>query len=369
MSESRLGSPPPGKVAVVRALRGLGDFMCAVPALRALRSGLPDAEITLIGLPATRPLQQRFSHYLDDFLDFPGFPGIPELELDLDRLTDFLAQVRGRFDLALQMQGSGTHSNAFVAMLGARAIAGHYLPALWCPDPDRFMPYPSHSHEVHRWLALTEFLGLAAQGDSLEFPVHSADRQGLSAVCELERREYVCLHPGASEVERRWPVERFAAVGDALASTGRTVVVTGTASERELTAAVCEQMEHQAVDLAGSTDLGALAALFTDASLVVCNDTGVSHLAFALGTPSVVIFTASDPGRWGPLEQIRHRAIGEAMPERANACRHTPSVKGHRCLRDGCSSLLVAGLETWSPAPVGEVLTACSELLQSQDGH
>ena len=68
-------------------------------------------------------------------------------------------------------------------------------------------------------------------------------------------------------------------------------------------------MRRRAVDAAGPMSVGALAALMRDARFVVCNDTGVSHLAAALRVPSVVVFLAADPDRWAPLDEARHRAL------------------------------------------------------------
>src|SRR5436305_14938130 len=64
----------PRKVVVLRASR-IGDFLCTIPALRALRAALPEAEITMITLPLLRDLVER-SPYLDHYVTFPGFPGI-----------------------------------------------------------------------------------------------------------------------------------------------------------------------------------------------------------------------------------------------------------------------------------------------------
>jgi ADP-heptose:LPS heptosyltransferase len=119
----------------------------------------------------------------------------------------------------------------------------------------------------------------------------------------------VCVHPGASVPERRWPAERFAAVARAFADRGLRVVLTGTSPEAGLTEQVAREANVACVDLAGRTDLGVLAALLSEARLLVCNDTGVSHLAAALRTPSVVLSTGDNPARWAPADGSRHRVL------------------------------------------------------------
>jgi ADP-heptose:LPS heptosyltransferase len=118
----------------------------------------------------------------------------------------------------------------------------------------------------------------------------------------------VVLHPGAASRSRRWPPERFAAVARVLSARGEQVVVTGGISERGLAAEVVRRAGlPPTASTAGALDLPALADLVADASLVVCGDTGVAHLATAVGTPSLLLFGPVKPSQWGPaIDLDRH---------------------------------------------------------------
>jgi ADP-heptose:LPS heptosyltransferase len=88
-------------------------------------------------------------------------------------------------------------------------------------------------------------------------------------------------------------------------------------------------MREPARDLAGCTTLGGLAALIARARLLVCNDTGVSHIAAAMRTPSVVIACGSDPKRWAPLDRELHRVLSHPVPCRP--CAYAECPIGHGC--------------------------------------
>ena len=118
---------------------------------------------------------------------------------------------------------------------------------------------------------------------------------------------------GASDPTRRWPTDHFAVVADRLARDGLRIVLTGTPDECAIVKDVAQAMTAPALDLCGLTTLGEAAALIESARLVVTNDTGTSHLAAALGTPSVVVFIASDPTRWAPTPSNRHLSIGRGV--------------------------------------------------------
>lgn len=322
---------PVERIVVLRALM-LGDLLCAVPALRALRTGCPDAEITLVGLPWARALVQRLS-CLDDFIELPGWPGLGEQPCDVAALPDFLAQVQSRrFDLALQLHDGGRLTNPLVAAFGARHSAGFFDEGAWRPDDDAslYVPWPDAGHEIERLLLLTDRLGMARRGTQLEFPLTPADRVELESIWpQAHEQPYVVVHAGARLPSRRWPLQRFAELADRLAEQGRRVVLVGGEPETGLVNALAAAMRHEPVNLAGRTGLWTLGALIEGAERVVCNDTGVSHIAAALRRPSLVISCGADAARWAPLDTRLHQVLWQPMPCRP--CSHAICPIGHGC--------------------------------------
>src|SRR5262249_13943724 len=137
----------------------------------------------LIGLPWARTLAQRYPAFLDGFREFPGWPGLPEQPPRRKRIPGFRSEMQAeRFDLVVQLHGSGIVTNTLVALFGARRTAGFYVPGTFRPDPELFLPYPDEGLEVRRLLRLVTFLGMPAQGEQVEFPVRDADRRALAAL-------------------------------------------------------------------------------------------------------------------------------------------------------------------------------------------
>lgn len=321
----------PRRIALFRALQ-LGDLLCSVPALRALRHALPHAHVTLIGLPWARAFAERYADLIDAFDVFPGARGFPEQPEDESGLPAFFEAMRARrFDLAIQLHGSGGIANALVAGFGARALAGFAQPGE-TPPPGCFVAWPDALPEPERYNVLMRAAGIEAQDASLSFPLAPQDLADYDALVSrhaLHPGRLVLVHPGAQLPSRRWPPERFAAVADELAADGWQIAVTGTAGEVELTARVVGAMTRPARHLAGETSLGALAALVAHARLVVCNDTGLSHVAAAMRTRSVVIASGSDTRRWAPADRDRHRVLADWPACRPCMFRDCPY--GHPC--------------------------------------
>jgi len=297
------------KIGILRALQ-LGDMLCAVPALRALRHAFPNADITLIGLPWAAQFVDRFSGYLDTFIHFPGYPGLPEQEFNRDDWSRFVNNINSQqFDLLLQMQGNGNIVNSMLRDSFPVMIAGFHSEGNRM-DPDLFLNYPEGISEIDRHLALMEHLGIPSCGRHLEFPVLPAEKEKLKTLnLPVSEKSYVCIHPGSRGSWRQWPVSHFANIADEAASLGYDIVVTGTKEEQDLTMAVISKMNRAAIDLTGRTGLGEVGELINQAALLISNCTGVSHIAAAMRTPSIVISMDGEPERWGPINQKLHRTI------------------------------------------------------------
>ena len=301
------------KLAVFRGLY-LGDLVAATPALRALRRGYPGAEISLVSLPWATALTPHLPH-VDRLLPYPGAPGLDGGGNEQD-LEAFLVRMRAeRFDLAVNMHGRGPTSTRLVARFGARRTASFVgdkdsvISAL-----DVAVPWDAEAHESHKLLLLAEKAGgvtTSALGDAEpELCVREEDyRQAGALLPDDLGKPLALVHPGASVPEKRWPGEAFGRVAEGLVRQSYTVAVTGSAAEKRLTHRVSE-VATGSLDLGGETGLSTLIALVARADVLISNDTGPAHLAYALKTPSVTLFGPStDAGRWGPLNQERHTVL------------------------------------------------------------
>jgi ADP-heptose:LPS heptosyltransferase len=344
------------KIAVLGP-NSVGDFMFTLPALHALKTAYPGAQLSLLaGKPWHAPFLHGRPGPVDRVLELPPIPGVglhPAAQADPAPAQRFIEAMRAEhFDIAAQMFGGGRYSNPLVAQFGARLSIG--ARADDAPPLDRWVPFAEPSN---RRLALLEVASLAGANVPLpqrELSVTGADRLEADAVLRVPpERRLVILQPGATDRRRCWPAASFAALGDALARGGALVAVNGTEAEAPLVRTVVETMQCPALDLSGRLSLRGLCGLIERAALVVSNDTGPLHLALAIGTPAVGIFWLTNLINAIPLRQGLLRA---ALAVRV----HCP-VCGAENLRTRCphDESFVAEV------PVDEVTSMATSLLRA----
>jgi ADP-heptose:LPS heptosyltransferase len=319
LHERRRDEPPSLRVEGVRRIavlrpNAVGDFVFALPALAALRAAYPGAHISYLGRRWHREFLQQRPGPIDEVIELPPIRGVgapadaAQDDAQVDALVDELRE--RHFDIALQLYGGGGYSNPFVRRLGARVTAG--LRADDAPPLDRWLRYEPWRNERSRLLEVVGLVGAAPAELSPRLVVTEADRLELAAQVRLPCAPLVVLQPGATDPRRRWPAERFAAVGDALAADGACIAVNGGPDERALVAEVVRAMRAPVLDLTDSLSLRALAALLAHAKLVISNDTGPLHLAQAVGTRTVGIFWMMNLVSASPLVAAGHGQVFSA---------------------------------------------------------
>ena len=272
---------------VLRAL-GLGDLLTGVPALRGLRRRYPE-----------RPLVLAAPAVLGGW--FVGLGLVDGLVVTDDLDGPPPGAALGVHD-AVDLHGNGYPSRRLLEAAQPRSVLSYAPPAGGSAENDRPV-WRQEEHEVLRWCRLVRSVGADCGLDALRVPALPAARGSQGGP--------VLVHPGAASRSRRWPAARFAAVARWLAARGDHVVVTGGPSERGLADEVVRRAGlPPSASTAGRLDLPALATLVAGASLLVCGDTGVAHLATAVGTPSVLLFGPVAPSQWGPaIDHDRHRVL------------------------------------------------------------
>ncbi|MCC7447664.1 MAG: glycosyltransferase family 9 protein [Anaerolineae bacterium] len=304
-------TPGVKKIAVLRAL-ALGDYMVALPALDALRAAYPHAEIVLLGTPLIQSIVANHPSPVNRVVVVPISNGVrvengtPENPQELEA---FFGQMQAeQFDIAIQLHGGGKHTNPFVKRLGAKLTVGLKTPE--APPLDRWVQYAIYQPEVLRLLEVMSLVGAHTCQLDPALTVTEADRAAAQPFIDQLTKPYVVVHPGASDIRRRWPADCFGMVADVLTREKDVqIVITGTDSERDVVDRMIESMRTQPVDLCGKLSFGALVGLLEQAKAVITNDTGPNHVARAVGTPTVGIYWGPNLINWGPLSRAKNRVI------------------------------------------------------------
>jgi ADP-heptose:LPS heptosyltransferase len=320
-----------GETVLVVRLDSVGDVLLAGPAVRAVAAGARRVVLLCspVGVAAARLLPGVDATVVWRCPWIDARPG-PVDRTDVDELVAGLAAER--IDTALVLTSfhqSPLPTALLLRMAGVRRIAavsvdypGTLLDVRLRPGVD----LPEDQPEPCRALAVAEALGYALPaGDDGRLALRDLpDVGGL-----VGEGRYVVVHPGASVPARAWSPVRHAEAVAALTAAGHRVLVTGAPAERALTATVAADV---GVDLGGRTTLAELASVLAGADAVVVGNTGPAHLAAAVGTPVVSLFSPVVPAvKWAPY-QVPVVLLGD----QSAACRDTRAtvcpVPGHPCL-------------------------------------
>lgn len=317
---------------LVARLDNAGDVLMCQPALRAIRAGLPRAQITLWASPGGAPIAGLLPEVDGVLTTRALWQDLGRLAFDPERERDLVQTLAdGGYDalIAFTSFAQTPHPPAYAGYLAgiplragqSREFAGGVL-------SDAITPPPDEVHQVDRNLHLAEALGFAPASADLAVAIPDAARDDLGLKLRLKGlglgRPFILLHPGASCASRRYPLARFAEVGRLLyKSLHWPIVFSGSEREKEYEEDLLAAAGPGAISLIGQTRLEELAALVGRASAIVTNNTLTMHLADALRTPEVVLFAGTERE-----EQWRPRATRARILRRPTPC--------HPCYRFEC---------------------------------
>jgi len=332
---------------LVARLDSDGDVLLSGPAIRAAAAGWrgEPTEVTVLCGPAGAQavaLLPGVDHTI--VWHCPWIAAYPDAVRpdDVRGLVDRL--VAGRYDLAVIL--TSAHQSCLplallLRMAGIEVIAGisaDYPGSLLDFRLRPGLDFVDDAPEPLRALAVANAVDCRLPaGDDGALRVHKPPDVSSLTGCD----PYVVLHPGATVPARRWPVRRCAEAVRALAAADHRVLVTGGPSERELTAAVAGDA---GVDLGGATGFAELAGVLAGAEVVVVGNTGPAHLAAAVGTPVVSLFSPVVPAiRWAPYRVPTVLLGDQTAPCRSTRARECP-VPGHPCLTSVTATQVVAAV-------------------------
>jgi ADP-heptose:LPS heptosyltransferase len=281
--------PDPARRLLVIKLGALGDFVQALGPAAAIRAYHQNAEITLLTSAPFAPFARGAPYFDRVWVD--ERPGLPR-PAALWRLRRRL--IEGAFDRVYDLQTSDRSSLYF-----------HLLGPGRRPEWSGIARGASHPH-TNPGRDLMHTLDRQAEQLRIAGIAHVPAPDLAWAMTDIERfalpERVLLLAPGGAphRPEKRWPVERFAALAQRAAAAGAAPVVIGGKSEAPLGAAIAAT-EPATIDLTDRTSFGDVAALGAKALYAVGNDTGPMHLVVAGGAPATILYSAaSDPALTAP---------------------------------------------------------------------
>ncbi|MFQ6131470.1 MAG: lipopolysaccharide heptosyltransferase II [Armatimonadota bacterium] len=319
--------PSPSRILIVK-LTSVGDILHTFPAVGAIARAFPQAALSW-AVDARMADLVRANPHVDDLIVVgrdDGHSAVP-------RWRDYARAARqaraARFDLAVDMQGLLksaiiTYYSAAPRRLGFGwcRVGGRWALNMRLPGP------PPARHAVDVYCEFARYLG--AEPDPAQFDLAPRQADGAAAEALLAKAfgavpdMPVVLLPASAWPSKQWPPDRFAALARALAAEGAHVAVLASAGARDLAADIARRAGGGVASLAGQTTLGQLISLLERCRLAVGGDTGPTHIAAALGVPTLALYGPTSPEVTGPrgpaVRVVRHQV--PCAPCRERACDH-----------------------------------------------
>jgi len=278
------------RILVVRG-GAIGDFIMTLPAIGALREHWPEAHIEVLGYPHIAELAHK-RHYADAIrsIDAKAMAGffIPHAVLDPALMEYF-----GGFNVVISY------------LFDPDRIFSNNVRSCGVKQVIDASPRPENTHAAEHYCRPLESLAIYVETPHPQVHPNDSDRAAASNFLKMVGREpLVAIHPGSGSEKKNWPVEKFGALarwlGDEL--TAQLLIVRGEADERAA-GKLRELLGERPITMAQSLKLVELAAVLERCVLFLGNDSGITHLAAAVGTPTVAVFGAASLPIWEPLGQ------------------------------------------------------------------
>lgn len=331
--------PPDVRRIFLVVLCGLGDAICYVPSLVAIRNEYPDALIVALTNSAGRPIIEGTQLNIETIVyDRNQSGGL------LNTLGTLWRIRKKRFDLVISRGLPNSYRIPLLAFLsGAKARVGGSSERL------RFLynyriKLDDKVHIVEKYRQLLRGVGLETPhvGHYPRLEPVKKDRDSAMRIWEeagiSASKKVVGFAAGSDGAIRgkwdpnlkRWGAENYARVAQWLiCEQNCQVVMFGVKNEEYITNEISALAAVNIINLCGKTSVGELEWLVRKCDLMICGDTGVMHLAVALGTPVVALYGPTDPLIWGPIGQMHQVLIGNAQ---CAPCYPIPTCESTECL-------------------------------------
>ncbi len=322
------------RILITRTDR-IGDVVLSTPVIKVLRENYPSAYIAMMVSPYTEDIVSG-NPDLDEVIILDK----DDLHRNLKGVWEFSRGLKKKgFDLAIALHPTNrVHLVIFLAGIPKRIGYDRKMGFLFT-DKIKHLKQLGEKYESEYNFDLLKPLGIELKDRDLYIPLKKESEDWVQELFIQKGVKHedkiLAINPGASCKSRIWPAERFAEVIDELIDKyGFKVFILAGPKDVNMADKVISQMKHKAINLAGKTSVSQLVSILKRCELLISNDSGPVHIASALGTPVVSIFSRSQKGlspkRWGPVgkrDVFLHKDVG------CSECLAHNCVKGFLCLK------------------------------------